>query len=98
MKIKTTTEKEIEVTFPTYRKSEVHYWKVISPDQCLVIVLMNNNCQIESSPYPDLAYTIGDEDSTQEEFELKYKIALNRLNKMLNQREIEPIYNDNNQY
>ena len=65
---------------------------------CLVIVLMKDNCQIECSTYSDLAYTIGDEDSTQEEFELKYKIALNRLNKMLNQREIEPIYNDINQY
>ena len=98
MKIKTTTEKEIEVTFPAYRKSEVHYWKVISANECLIVVLMNNNCQIECSTYSDLAYTIGDKDSTQEEFELKYKIALNRLNKMLNQREIEPIYNDINQY
>lgn len=98
MKIKTTTEKEIEVTFPAYRKSEVHYWKVINDNQCIVITLMKDTCTLETSKYSDLAFTIGDEDSTQEEFELKYKIALNRLNKMLNQREIEPIYNDINQY
>jgi len=98
MKIKTTTKKEIEVTFPAYRKSEVHYWKVISADQCIVITLLSDICTLEISQFSDLAYTIGDKDSTQEEFELKYKIALNRLNKMLNQREIEPIYNDINQY
>lgn len=98
MKIKTTTEIEIDFTFPTYRKSDIHYWKVISDNECIVITLMNDTCMLEISKYSEFAYTIGDEDSTQEEFELKYKIVLNRLNKMLNQLEIEPIYNDNNQY
>ncbi len=88
---------EIEVSFPAYRKSEVHYWKVISPEICLLVTVLGNESSIAVSTYVELAYTCGENDSTKEEFETNYNSVLKSFS-ILNEPEIQPIYNDNNEY
>ena len=80
--IKTTVEKEIEVTFPFYATNELHYFR-IDDEGCIIVTSHSLFSSIEFiKEYPESWFD--KQPCTEEEFLAAYELAKSELQNRLN--------------
>lgn len=84
MKVKVTTVEEIEldVSFPAYRRSPVHFYKIVSDEKAIQVVCapLVETFRVETCSI-NLAYD-ATEECTADEFNEAYKQTLEKLTKL----------------
>ena len=78
VKVKETTEKEVEVSFPSFRKSIAHHYKIVSAEMCIQVSDWTSGFSI-STVSPTLAYFGEGKDCTESEFIDAYNEVKNKL-------------------
>lgn len=78
MKITKQVTEDIELQFPVYRKSNVHFWACFSEKEIYKVNTLEGHVGIEQS-FIDSAFANFTTDSTQEEFEQAFMTVSNRF-------------------
>lgn len=76
-------ENQTNVKYPHYRKDAAHFFKVYSPEKCLVVVYTTELDTLISVANSNLAFVNEGIEISGKEFEKAYLVALNQLSEII---------------
>ena len=97
IKIKQTTETEVEVTFPHYSKTVAHYYKAISETSCIVVTrgFKDRQVCVDFRDYSSPAFDISNMDGTEQEFNEWFNTAMQILHNTVYPNDTQDIAAEN---
>ena len=75
-----TVPQEVEIELPHYRKSNCHFWKIISDKTCICVTILSGKVSIDNSITPMIGIQTADTESTEQEFNEAFHRALSEIN------------------